>query len=164
MTESSEPGEDPELERLREQKAKRYLRVARAQQKGNEYPEKPVDLTTADSPSFLKRYPLAVLEFWAGWCKPCKKLRPVLDELADEFWGDIAFGRISLDQETDARERFEVTVLPTVLLFNHGFEVERFLGGLTHSRLLQALSPFAKAPEAKVTRIGSAKPPGAIGG
>src|SRR6266511_3565797 len=104
MTESARPDEDPELTRLREEKIKRYLRLARAKQTGAQYPEKPVDLTIEDSASFLKRYPLALLEFWAVWCRPCVKMRPLLEELAAEYWGDIAFGRISLDEHQEARE------------------------------------------------------------
>jgi thioredoxin 1 len=164
MAEKARGEEDAELARLREEKIKRYLRLARAKQKGAEYPEKPVDLTIEDSASFLKRYPLALLEFWAAWCRPCLKMRPLLEELAAEYWGDIAFGRISLDAHQEARERFEVTVLPTLLLFQEGHEIQRLLGGVTRPKLEKALEPFAKAPEEKVKPQGHTRPPGAVGG
>jgi len=164
MSENSRATEEAELARLRAEKLKRYARVVQAHQKGVEFPEHPVDLTTADCFSFLKLYPVAILEFWAGWCRPCLKMRPVVEEVAAEFWGDIVFGRISLDQDPDARERFEVTVLPTLLLFKQGQEIERLLGGVTRQRLEKALEPYAKSPEDPVRRVGHTNPPGSVGG
>ena len=164
MPDSVRSIEDPELKRVREEKLKRYARLAQARHVGVEYPEGPVDLTTANSSTFLKSYPVALLEFWAGWCKPCQKMRPVVEEVAAEFWGDIVFGRISLDADPDARDRFEVTVLPTFLVFKQGHEIERLLGGVTRQRLEKALEPYAKAPEAPTRREGHTNPPGSVGG
>jgi thioredoxin 1 len=164
MSEGPLGSEEAELARLRAEKMERYARVVQAHQKGVEYPERPVDLKSQDSTSFLKRYPVALLEFWAGWCRPCLKMRPVVEEVAAEFWGDIVFGRISLDEDPEARERFEVTVLPTLLLFKQGQEIERLLGGVTRQRLEKALEPYAKAPEAPVRRVGHTNPPGSVGG
>src|SRR6266850_4542977 len=119
---------EDELQRLREEKLKRYQRVARAKQQGAGFPEQPVEADTEAAAALVKKYPTTLLEFWAAWCRPCVKMKSVTDELATEYWGDIAFVRVDLDRNPDARDRWGVTVLPTMVITRQGLEVARLHG------------------------------------
>ena len=71
---------------------------------------------------------LAVLDFSATWCQPCKKLEPILDELAGEYEGKAIIGHCDVQQAPDTARKFGVMAVPTVILFKDGKEVDRFVG------------------------------------
>lgn len=160
VTPGGAPVDDAELARLRAQKLKRYERVKHLKQAGLEWPPGPVEAATESAIAHLKKYPVACLEFWASWCKPCLKMKPVVEELATEYWGDVAFARLNLDENPDAREVWGVTVLPTMIITKHALEVARLQGALTRAKLAKELAPYAAAPEEKLRRVGRTEPPG----
>ncbi len=69
-----------------------------------------------------------LVDFWAGWCAPCKMLMPVLARLADEYQGKFFLAKVDTDKEKDLAARFGIRSLPTVKLFRNGEAVEEFLG------------------------------------
>ncbi len=56
-----------------------------------------------------------VVDLWAPWCGPCKALAPVLDELAEEYDGDIKVGKINIDEEPKLAEKFNARSIPLVV-------------------------------------------------
>ena len=69
-----------------------------------------------------------LVDFWAEWCAPCKALGPVIDELATEYGGKIKVGKVDTDANRETAVRFQVSAIPTVILFNNGEIVEKFIG------------------------------------
>jgi thioredoxin len=69
-----------------------------------------------------------LVDFWAEWCGPCKALTPVIDELATEFDGKAKIGKVDTDANREVSVRFSVSAIPTVILFNKGEIVEKFVG------------------------------------
>ncbi len=69
-----------------------------------------------------------LVDFWAEWCGPCKALTPVIDELATEFDGKAKIGKVDTDANREVSVRFSVSAIPTVILFNNGEIVEKFVG------------------------------------
>ena len=69
-----------------------------------------------------------VVDFYADWCPPCRRLGPILDRMAEEFAGKVKFVKVDSDAESQLAERFQVTGLPTVIFFERGQIVGQFAG------------------------------------
>ncbi len=69
-----------------------------------------------------------LVDFWAEWCGPCKALAPVIDELAVDYDGKVKVGKVDTDSNREISVRFSVSAIPTVILFNDGEIVEKFIG------------------------------------
>ena len=62
----------------------------------------------------------AIVDFWAEWCRPCKMLAPVVDEIAKEFEGKIKFSKIDIDDNTKTAPELEVMSIPTLIFLKEG--------------------------------------------
>ena len=69
-----------------------------------------------------------LVDFWATWCGPCRMLAPVIEELAEEYEGRAKVGKVNVDEQTALAIRYNVSVIPTVLLFKDGKVVETSVG------------------------------------
>ena len=69
-----------------------------------------------------------LVDFWAGWCMPCKMVAPVIEELAVENEGKLTVAKVEVDSNTDIAARYNILSIPTVILFKDGLEIERFIG------------------------------------
>ena len=76
----------------------------------------------------LKSQLPVLVDFWADWCMPCKALGPIIDELAQDFEGRVKFGKLDTDANRDASVKFNITAIPTVILFKNGEVIQKFVG------------------------------------
>lgn len=69
-----------------------------------------------------------MVDFWAGWCGPCKSVGPIIDELAEEYKGKIKVGKVNVDEQGSLSTKFRVMSIPSIIFFKDGKEVERMIG------------------------------------
>lgn len=69
-----------------------------------------------------------VVDFWAEWCGPCKKLSPLLDEIAADMGEKITVAKVDVDSERTLGAMFQVMSIPTVLIFKNAEKVDEFVG------------------------------------
>lgn len=71
---------------------------------------------------------LTIVDFFADWCGPCRKLSPILEEVEQELADKVKFTKINTDENIDAAREYQVSGLPTLLVFKDGNVVERMVG------------------------------------
>ena len=86
-----------------------------------------VNAATFDNEVINCKTPVLV-DFWAGWCMPCKMLAPTIDEIAADFSGKVKVVKIDVDSNQALASKFAVRGIPTLLIINEGREVDRIVG------------------------------------
>jgi len=74
-----------------------------------------------------------VLDFYATWCGPCKKIAPIIEELAAEFDGKIAVGKCDVDENDEIAVQYGIRNIPTVLFIKDGQVVDKHVGAAPKS-------------------------------
>ncbi len=69
-----------------------------------------------------------LVDFWAEWCGPCKRIAPTVDALASDYAGKVTVGKMNIDENPKTPDRFQVRGIPTLLLFKGGQVVEAVVG------------------------------------
>ncbi|QDU72533.1 thioredoxin [Mucisphaera calidilacus] len=69
-----------------------------------------------------------LVDFWAEWCQPCRMLGPTIDELATEYQGKVKVGKVDTDNNRDTAVKYGIQSIPTVMLFQNGEVVKKFVG------------------------------------
>jgi len=71
---------------------------------------------------------LVLVDFWAEWCGPCRRLAPTVDELATDYDGRLTVGKLNVDDNPNTAFRYSIRGIPTLLLFKGGQIVEQIVG------------------------------------
>ncbi len=77
-----------------------------------------------------------LVDFWAEWCRPCLELAPIIDDLASVYNGKVKVGKVDTDSNREISMRFQITAIPTVILFQGGKIKKKFVG-LTSKKQFQ---------------------------
>src|SRR6478752_1407551 len=83
-----------------------------------------------------------IVDFWAPWCRPCRAIEPILDEIASAHAGRVRLVRLNLDENLGVPSRYDVLSLPTVMLFSGGEPRETLVGPHSRGRYEKAFGPY----------------------
>ncbi len=76
-----------------------------------------------------------LVDFWAEWCAPCKKVAPLIDALAEEYAGRLKVGKVNVDDDPELAGRFGIMSIPTLLVFRGGQVADQRVGALPREEL-----------------------------
>ncbi|MGI6218646.1 MAG: thioredoxin [Bacteroidaceae bacterium] len=83
---------------------------------------------TLDNFETLVNAPAAVIDFWATWCGPCRRIAPIIEELAAEYEGRVNIAKCDIEECDELAARFHIMSVPTLLFFKNGQVVDKLVG------------------------------------
>lgn len=128
-----------EIEEIKKKKIKE-LKNKKEKENKNMANGKPKKLTESNFQEFTKNNKKAVIDAWAEWCGPCKMLNPVIKELASEYKGKVAFGKLNVDENQNLAAKYGIRSIPTLLFFENGELVDQLTGAVPKQNLKQKIN------------------------
>lgn len=83
---------------------------------------------------------VAIIDFWAPWCGPCRMQGPIFEALAEEMDGQVEFFKMNVDDEPKTAQEFGIMSIPTLIIKKNGQVVEKLVGFHDKNRLMDALN------------------------
>jgi thioredoxin 1 len=103
-----------------------------------------VPVSDTDFEKEIEKHPgLAVVDFWATWCGPCRMIAPVLDQLAVKYEGKAKVAKLDVDSNQQTAMRFNVRSIPTILFFKDGKLIDQVIGAVPRAQLEQKFEKHA---------------------
>lgn len=87
----------------------------------------------------LQKKGIALVDFWAEWCGPCKMIGPIVEELSKEYDGKALVGKVDVDENSELSARYGVRNIPTILILKDGEVVDKHVGFATKEALAQKI-------------------------
>ena len=95
----------------------------------------PVILTDSNFKREIAKYPILLVDFWAPWCGPCRMVSPIIEQLAREYSGRVAFGKVNVDENQMISSSYAIQSIPTMMIFKNGKAVDTMIGALPKAEI-----------------------------
>ena len=96
--------------------------------------------TNTSFDELLQSEKLVIVDFWATWCGPCRMLSPLLDEVEAEMADKVEVVKVNVDDADEIAMRFRIMSIPTLLFFKNGAMVDRSVGAMPKSALVDKIN------------------------
>lgn len=99
------------------------------------------EITNANYKELIKSGKPVVIDFWAEWCGPCRRISPIIDELYTEFEGkDITIGKCDVDANDEVAIEFKVRNIPTIVFIKNGEPVDKIVGASSKEAIKEKIN------------------------
>jgi thioredoxin 1 len=80
---------------------------------------------------------IMIVDFWAEWCGPCKRLSPILDEISSEY--NIEIGKVNIDDYPELASKYNISSIPAIIVFEKGIPVKNIVGAQPKHKMIKEL-------------------------
>jgi thioredoxin 1 len=94
-----------------------------------------IEITDANFGDVTGQSGLSMVDFWAVWCGPCRMVAPIVEQLADDYAGQVTVGKLDVDNNQRSAAQFNVRSIPTILFFKDGKVVDQVIGAVPRPAL-----------------------------
>ncbi|MDU7693106.1 MAG: thioredoxin [Helicobacter sp.] len=98
---------------------------------------------TKDNFDSVTKEGVAVVDFWAPWCGPCRMLSPVIDELAAEYKGKVAICKVNTDEQDELSAKYGIRSIPTIVFLKNGEKVDQMIGVTSKQELKKKIDSLS---------------------
>ena len=100
------------------------------------------ELTSKDFDAFVSSNNVVLIDCWAPWCGPCRRMGPEVDRVAEEMAGKVAVGKLNTDENQEIAYKYSINAIPTLLVFKNGEQQESLVGLRPAADVIEYLNGF----------------------
>src|ERR671911_2528068 len=95
----------------------------------------PIVLNDSNFMEEVSKYPLILVDFWAPWCGPCRMVSSIIEQLASEYAGRVAFGKLNIDENQLVAQSFGIQSIPTMIILKNSKVIDISVGALPKAQI-----------------------------